>query len=71
MDLNFQYTKFEKCLKSTSGLSETTYHNLCDGTITSVANGFWDYVAALGLTGIILGVAATTIGLAFRLFAGE
>lgn len=71
MDLNFQYTAFEKCLKSTFGLSETTYHNLCDGSVTAVANGFWDYVTAVGITGIILGVAAISIGFAFSLFVGE
>ena len=47
------YSKtLEQCLKSTSGLTGTTYQNICDGTHYFVANGFWDYALGFVLLGI-------------------
>ena len=66
MELSFQYTAFEKCLKSTSSFAETTYHNLCDGSITTVSSGFWDYVGNVGLAGILFGGVIALCALAIK-----
>lgn len=44
----------QDCLQLTHRFSETLYTNICIGTQYAVPNGFWDYVASLGIAAICL-----------------
>jgi hypothetical protein len=57
------------CLKTTSNFAESVIHNVCNGTVSIVPNGFWDYALAsigigiVGLIGLMLLVFAIRIAL--------
>lgn len=53
-DTNILFTK--DCIQSASQLTETTYYNICNGTISHVPYGVLDFCAFFMLLGLLFGV---------------
>ena len=55
----------EGCIKGTYRFTHTIYQNICTGTQSLVANGFWDYtigvLAVIFIIVLILGVARSIL----------
>lgn len=54
--MNINYNSVQHCLKYTANLTENVYHNVCNGSMYSVPNGFWDYLVMGGISGMLIGI---------------
>ena len=57
-----------ECIKTQANIGETVYHNICTGAIQTVNWGSADWLAAAGLTAVVIFIIGMFAGLGVMLF---
>lgn len=56
-----------ECIKSQSDFTREVYYNICDGTITEVPTGVYDYIIGIPFALILICIAVLAIFATYRM----